>query len=81
LESDLKFKVPGSPYTGYITVFLFSLCLLINVLSPDLRAAFYIGVPAFLIPTILYKVFKVDQKRGDEIKKLVDFDGFYPEKK
>lgn len=79
-EADLKFKVPGSPYTGYITVFLFSLCLLVNVLSPDLRAAFYIGVPAVLIPIILYKVFRVDKKRGDEIKKLVDFDGLYPPK-
>lgn len=78
--SDLKFKVPGSPYTSYITVALFTLCLLVNVLSPDLRAAFYIGVPAFVVPAILYKIFKIDKKRGDEIKKLVDFDGFYPHK-
>jgi AAT family amino acid transporter len=78
LLDELKFKVPGSPYTGYITVILFTLCLLINVLSPDLRPAFYIGAPAFLIPAILYKVFKVSDKRGEEINKLVDFNGMYP---
>lgn len=57
--SDLKYKTPGSPYTGYIAIFLMLVALITLVFNedPTYRIAFIIGVICIVAPMIGYKWF------------------------
>jgi AAT family amino acid transporter len=48
--ADLKYRTPGHPWTALAGIVLMVTCLAFCALSPDLRVAFFFGVPALLIP-------------------------------
>lgn len=58
LLSDLKYKTPGSPYTGIIAIALmiFALFMLVFDDDPTYRIAFVIGIACIVIPMICYQV-------------------------
>lgn len=53
---ELPFKVPFFPYLSYFGIGLQVLFLVFALFSPDLRASFLIGIPAFGIPILWYKI-------------------------
>ncbi len=57
--SDLKYKTPGSPYTGYVAIvlMLFALVMLAFNEDPAYRSAFIIGVSCVISPMIGYWLF------------------------
>lgn len=57
----LKYQIPLFPYLTHLAIWLQVFCLLVVIISPKLRAAFYFGMPALLIPIIVYKL--VNRKR------------------
>ncbi|GAB4164136.1 MAG: amino acid permease [Rickettsiaceae bacterium] len=63
---DLKFKTPGSPYTGIVAIILMISCLFFLLLNDDAayKIAFLIGFISFFLPVMLYKI--------NSFKKVVD---------
>lgn len=55
--SKLTYKVPFFPYLTHFAIWLQVATLLIVVLNDTMRDSFYFGVPALLIPMLLYKKF------------------------
>ena len=55
--SELKYKTPGSPYTGIFAIILmvFALLMLLFNDDPIYRVAFVIGLLSLLIPMAAYK--------------------------
>lgn len=55
--SELKYKTPGSPYTGIIAIafMIFSLVMLLFNQDSTYRMSFIIGTLSFLIPMGIYK--------------------------
>lgn len=54
----LPYKIKGFPFLTLACIWAQVLCLLIVVLSPQLRSAFYLGVPSLLIPILWYRFLK-----------------------
>lgn len=54
-EKLTTYKIPFFPYLTYFAIWLQILCLLVVVISPELRMSFYLGVPMLIIPMLLYK--------------------------
>lgn len=54
---NLSYKIPYFPYLTYFAIFLQLACLLVVAWSPDLRSSFYLGVPALIIPMLIYKFY------------------------
>lgn len=63
--NDLRYKTPGSPYTGIIAIILMVICLIFLLLNqdPSYKIAFGIGLASFLGPIVIYKLFKLDKHR------------------
>ncbi|MES2204892.1 MAG: amino acid permease [Pseudomonadota bacterium] len=57
LLSELKYRTPGSPYTGIIAIalMLFAMIMLLFDNDPVYRVAFVIGVACIVIPMAAYK--------------------------
>jgi AAT family amino acid transporter len=53
-SADLKYRTPGYPYTALAGVFIQVAVLVFVAMSPDLRVAFYFGVPCLVIPMVAY---------------------------
>lgn len=55
---ELKYKTPGSPYTGMIAIvlMLFALVMLLFDNDPVYRTAFVIGAACIVIPMLAYKI-------------------------
>lgn len=53
--SHLKYKIPFFPYLTIFAIYLQVVCLLFVLWTPDLRASFYFGFPALVIPMLIYK--------------------------
>lgn len=51
----LHYSVKWFPYLTHLGIWLQVACLLFVAMNPHLRSSFYIGVPVFLIPMLLYK--------------------------
>ena len=79
---DLRYKTPGSPYTGIIAIILMGICLIFLVLNQDpaYKIAFGIGLVCFVVPIIIYKIFKLDKHREDILtaNKHVRFADIFP---
>jgi AAT family amino acid transporter len=55
----MPYKVKWFPYLSYFAIISQGLFLVFALLSPDLRASFYVMVPAFAVPMIWYKYRRV----------------------
>lgn len=53
----LGYSIPGFPYLTHMGIWLQVGCLLFVAISPSLRSSFYFGVPAVILPILLYKKF------------------------
>lgn len=55
---DLKYKTPGSPYTGIAAIILMLACLIFLVLNqdPTYKIAFILGFISFIGPMLIYKI-------------------------
>ncbi len=62
-QDTTTYRMPFFPYLTHFAIWIQVACLLILVLSPDLRPSFYFGVPAVLIPILLYK-YLIEKKRA-----------------
>ena len=82
--ADLRYRTPGSPYTGILAIILMLGCLVFLVLGQDItyRIAFFLGLVSFLVPIIVYKTLRLEQKRSHHIQthQLVQFDDLFPRK-
>lgn len=56
---DLRYKTPGSPYTGILAIILMVACLIFLVMNedPSYKIAFVIGFISLIAPIIIYKMF------------------------
>jgi AAT family amino acid transporter len=55
---SLQYKIPLFPYLTHFAIWAQVICLLVVAFSPTLRISFYLGMPALLIPMLLYWYFK-----------------------
>lgn len=53
----LRYSIPGFPYFTHAGIWIQVACLLFVAISPTLRSSFYFGVPAVILPILLYKRF------------------------
>jgi len=58
IGASLTYKVPFFPYTTYFSIWIQIGTLLLVLLNPSLRSAFYFGMPALVVPMLWYKKFK-----------------------
>lgn len=83
--ADLKYKTPGSPYTGIIAIILMVGCLVFLIFDHDktYKIAFIIGFTSLVMPMLIYKLLDLDKKREKIIakNKLVRFINVFPPKK
>jgi amino acid transporter, AAT family len=62
-DKKLSFKAPFFPLFPLLAIFLQALCLIVVAWSPSLRSAFYLGIPALVIPFLAYKCFVEKNKK------------------
>ncbi len=81
---DLRYKTPGSPYTGIVAIILMLICMFFLLLhhDPTYKIAFGIGLLSFLAPIAIYKLFKLDKHRDAILtaNKHPRFADFFPTK-
>lgn len=63
-EKPPCYKVPWFPFTSHLGIWLQVGCLLIVAVSSQLRPTFYFGIPAVLLPILIYKFYKRRTKFG-----------------
>lgn len=65
MPHELRYKTPGSPYTGMVAIFLMVGCLLFLLVHSDpiYKIAFWLGLLSLLIPIVIYKALRLDLKR------------------
>lgn len=84
-DADLKYKTPGSPYTGIIAITLMIGCLIFLVFDkdPSYQIAFIIGAVSLIFPIIVYKLFGLHHKREQILykNKHIRFNDVFPPKK
>lgn len=83
-SSDLKYKTPGSPYTGIIAIILMLGCLIFLFFNKEdtYKIAFAVGFATLVIPMLVYKLMGLDKKRNQyyEQNKHVLFSDIFPSK-
>lgn len=82
--NDLRYKTPGSPYTGMIAIALMVFCLVFLFTNPDptYKLAFIIGFATLIFPMMIYKFFGLDKhwKRIVTKHRHTQFSDVFPEK-
>ncbi|MCX7117144.1 MAG: amino acid permease [Legionellales bacterium] len=65
--NDLRYKTPGSPYTGMIAIIMMLICLIFLCLNhdPSYKIAFFIGVITLVAPMIIYKALGLHHRHAD----------------
>lgn len=78
---DLRYKTPGSPYTGILAIVLMVICLVFLIAShdPSYKIAFAIGSISIIAPIIIYKYLGLDKKRTATAN-LQQFSDIFPTK-
>jgi AAT family amino acid transporter len=82
--ADLRYKTPGSPYTGIIAIILMLICLFFLIMNEDIsyKIAFMIGLFTLIFPMAIYKFLGVDKTRLENpTNKHIKFSDVFPEKK
>ncbi|MFC3909635.1 amino acid permease [Legionella dresdenensis] len=81
---DLRYKTPGSPYTGIIAIILMIACLVFLVLNndPTYKIAFAMGFVCFVGPIMVYKLGGFHKKRSAAMERHNNlmFDSLFPKK-
>ncbi|VEG89728.1 amino acid permease [Legionella spiritensis] len=81
---DLRYKTPGSPYTGIVAIVLMVICLAFLLLNqdPSYKIAFAMGLASFIVPIIIYKLGGFHKKRlmALELNKHVQFKDIFPDR-
>ncbi len=82
--ADLRYKTPGSPYTGIVAIVLMVICLFFLLLDkdPSYKIAFIIGLVTLIVPIIIYKTGNFEKKRQNLILENhpVRFSDIFPNK-
>jgi AAT family amino acid transporter len=82
--ADLRYKTPGSPYTGLLAIILMIGCLLFLAANSDhiYRIAFWIGLAILIVPMLAYRLFGLDKKHRAALKRHghVQFSHLFPPK-
>lgn len=80
--NDLRYKTPGSPYTGIVAIILMIICLIFLLLNhdPTYKIAFGIGLVSFVVPILIYNVFGLHKHREKILteNKHVRFTDIFP---
>ena len=83
--SDLRYRTPGSPYTGMLAIVLMVACLLFLGFNHDLtyQLAFWIGLFILIVPIITYYAFNLEKNRAKLVRQsgLLHFSELFPPKK
>lgn len=82
--ADLRYKTPGSPYTGIVAIILMVICLVFLLLNddPSYKIAFAIGLITLLLPMGIYKYMGLHKKRERGLSKNhMKFSDIFPPKK
>ena len=81
--ADLRYKTPGSPYTGIVAIVLMLICLVFLLLDkdPSYKIAFIIGLVTLCVPMIIYKVLGLHRHRAIALAKHVQFTDVFPPRK
>ncbi len=81
---DLRYITPGSPYTGIVGIILMLVCLGFLILNHDVsyKVAAIISLCCLLIPSVIYKVFGLDQHRQKLLAthRYMQFSDLFPDK-
>ncbi len=79
---DLRYKTPGSPYTGILAIILMIICLAFLLMddNPSYKIAFAIGLITLVIPMIIYKILGLKHHQETTIAKHVQFSDIFPVK-
>jgi len=77
---DLRYKTPGSPYTGIIAIILMIICLIFLLMNedPSYKIAFAIGFITLIAPMAIYKVMNLNKNL--KLAKHVQFTDIFPNK-
>lgn len=79
---DLKYKTPGSPYTGILAIVLLVGCLIFQACSDDISyiIAFIIGMASLIIPIVVYKLLGLHKHRERLLAKMnhIRFNDVFP---
>ena len=80
-SSDLRYKTPGSPYTGIIAIILMVICLVFLLLNedPSYKIAFAIGFITLICPMAIYQLLGLHKHREAKLaNKHVQFSDVFP---
>lgn len=79
---DLRYKTPGSPYTGILAIILMIICLAFLLIddNPSYKIAFAIGLITLVIPMLIYKILGLKHHHESTIAKHVQFSDIFPVK-
>lgn len=77
---DLRYKTPGSPYTGIVAIILMVICLIFLLLNQaaSYKIAFLIGLTTLVIPMIIYKYLGLHRNREKILASHVEFSDVFP---
>ena len=77
---DLRYKTPGSPYTGLLAIVLMVGCLMFLAMNhdPSYRIAFWIGLCILILPIVVYRLLKPSRTHAATIE---PFSTLFPSKK
>lgn len=80
---DLRYSTPFSPYTGIVAIILMVIALFFLAFNkdPTYKLAFSIGIFAFVIPLIIYKLFDLTKlkRKQTHLKSRVTFQDLFPQ--
>jgi AAT family amino acid transporter len=71
-EAFLKVKAPFFPYSTYLGIWLQVICLGAVAFNEDLRISFFCGVPAVVVPMIIYAVLQKRKVRYTKLEDIID---------
>jgi AAT family amino acid transporter len=82
---DLKYKTPGSPYTGIIAIILMIGCLVFLLFAQDAsyKIAFLIGLFSLVVPIVIYKIcsrISPSKQTKYALSKQISFDDIFPKR-
>lgn len=60
-NKPMIYKVRWFPFLTLVAIWVQVLCLFIVLMSPSLRLSFYLGMPALIVPMILYHIIKPEK--------------------
>lgn len=79
--ADLRYKTPGSPYTGIVAIVLMVICLLFLLMNHDpcYKIAFGIGLLTLIVPMLIYRGLGLEKTRELSLaNKHIQFSDVFP---